>query len=66
MAGDYPHLSPYSYCTGNPVMLVELIGEDIWRINGKGEVVKHTLFVSHSNTNDGDEVYTSFYSTPYY
>lgn len=43
MAGDYPHLSPYSYCTGNPVMLVELIGEDIWRINGKGEVVEHTV-----------------------
>ncbi len=29
-AQDYPHLSPYSYCAG---MLVELIGEDIWRFN---------------------------------
>ncbi len=32
-AQDYPYLSPYSYCAGNSVMLIDPTGEDIWRFN---------------------------------
>ncbi len=42
-AQDYPYLNPYSYCAGNPIRYINPTGEDIWRINGKGEVVEHTV-----------------------
>ena len=38
MAGKYTNLSPYSYCAGNPVNVVDLDGMDIWEIDNFGRV----------------------------
>ena len=40
MADKYPSVSPYAYCTWNPVKLVDPDGRDIWEINSEGYVVK--------------------------
>ena len=34
-----PWLSPYLYCAGNPIMLIDPTGMDIWRLNNQGYVV---------------------------
>ena len=38
MAGKYTNLSPYSYCAGNPVNVVDFDGMDIWEIDNFGRV----------------------------
>ena len=39
MAEKYYDISPYVYCAGNPVNLVDPYGRDIWRINEDGCIV---------------------------
>ena len=43
MAGKYTSFTPYSYCAGNPVNLIDPNGLDIWEISKKGRIVKHTV-----------------------
>ena len=40
LAEDYSSLTPYSYCFGNPICLIDPFGKDIWEINSEGRVVK--------------------------
>jgi RHS repeat-associated protein len=40
-AEDYYHLSPYSYCAGNPVNLGDYDGMDIWEIDNEGRIRNH-------------------------
>jgi RHS repeat-associated protein len=40
-ADKYPHLSPYHYCAGNPINLIDINGDSI--IDGKGNVVNITI-----------------------
>ena len=39
MAENYYSISPYSYCAGNPVNLVDPDGKDIWEIDNEGRIV---------------------------
>ena len=41
LSDKYPNLSPYTYCAGNPVRLVDPNGRDIWEINEEGRIVSH-------------------------
>ncbi|MCQ2297651.1 MAG: hypothetical protein MJZ51_03410 [Bacteroidales bacterium] len=38
MADKYPSMSPYNYCAGNPVKLVDPDGLDVWTVDEKGSV----------------------------
>ena len=38
MATDYGHLSPYTYCAGNPLKYTDPDGRDIWRIDNTGKI----------------------------
>ena len=40
MAEKYPHLSPYAYCAGNPVMFIDPTGEDEYFIGPTGIITK--------------------------
>ena len=40
MAEDNVHVSPYSYCHGNPVMFIDPTGEDEYFINPNGKITK--------------------------
>lgn len=46
MAEKYPFLSPYSYCAGDPVNLVDPYGMDIWELNSFGKVINIRLDTS--------------------
>ena len=39
LAEKYYSISPYVYCAGNPVNLIDLKGEDWYIVNQKGEFV---------------------------
>ncbi len=39
MADKYPSLSPYNYCAWNPMKLVDPNGEDIWQVDGYGQLI---------------------------
>ena len=39
LAKDYPSLSPYAYCAGDPVNLVDPEGKDIWTFDLKGHLI---------------------------
>ena len=45
-AEDYYHLSPYSYCAGNPVNLGDYDGMDIWEIDNDSSPFGFTRFPS--------------------
>jgi len=57
LADKYPNLSPYTYCAGNPVRLVEPDGRDIWDVDEKGNIswkshsANHQLFAVDKNGN---------------
>jgi len=42
LAGKYHSLSPYNYCGGNPVNLVDPDGKDVWEIDNFGNVISQT------------------------
>ena len=46
LADKYPNLSPYTYCAGNPVVLKDHEGKDIWTIDNDGTIKrqKNTAF----------------------
>jgi RHS repeat-associated protein len=53
MASKYPSLTPYNYCAGNPIKLVDPNGEEIWIAAGDGNSYRYEngkLF-----TKDGSE-----------
>ena len=58
MAEKYYFLSPYAYCSGNPVNFVDPDGKDIWQINGQGyiswvkESEEHRLYTTDGNVDD--------------
>jgi RHS repeat-associated protein len=39
MAEKYYGVNAYGYCAGDPVNLVDLMGNDIWEVNKQGEVI---------------------------
>ena len=39
LADKYPNVTPYLYCNGNPIMLVDPDGRDVWELDGTGSVV---------------------------
>ena len=41
MADKYPSMSPYMYCAGNPVMLVDPDGREIWITGDDGQKTKY-------------------------
>lgn len=41
LAEKYFPVSPYAFCAGNPVNLIDLEGQDIWEINSYGNIVRH-------------------------
>ena len=43
LAAKYGSMSPYGYCGGNTVNLIDPNGLDIWEISKKGRIVKHTV-----------------------
>jgi len=43
LAGKFPSLSPYAFVANNPINLVDPDGRDIWEIDGKGNIVSHTV-----------------------
>ena len=45
----YPHLSPYTYCSNNPIMRIDPDGraDDEWDINRRGEIVNHIKTDKH-------------------
>ena len=40
MSDKYPSMSPYNYCTGNPVKLVDPEGRDVWSVDEAGNITK--------------------------
>lgn len=36
----YYSISPYAYCAGNPVNLVDPTGKDVWEINYEGRIIR--------------------------
>ncbi len=40
-AGDYPWLSPYTYCMNNPMRIIDPVGMDIWELDKNGYIVNH-------------------------
>ena len=47
LAWKYPAITPYSYCAGNPVNLVDPAGMDEWEINKMGSIVKQLENTEH-------------------
>ena len=41
LSQDYPSLSPYSHCAGNPLSLIDPTGMDLWKVDEFGNVVKY-------------------------
>ena len=44
---NYAHLSPYHYCSNNPIMKIDPTGMDEWEINSKGKIVSHCETTEH-------------------
>ena len=42
LSEKYYSISPYAYCAGNPVNLVDPEGKDIWEFDEYGRIVSHT------------------------
>ncbi|MCQ2297495.1 MAG: hypothetical protein MJZ51_02615 [Bacteroidales bacterium] len=40
MMDKYPSMSPYNYCAGNPVKLVDPDGNDVWEVSDDGHIKK--------------------------
>ncbi|MBP5515433.1 MAG: hypothetical protein J6X86_00645 [Bacteroidales bacterium] len=40
MADKYPSISPYAYCSWNPVKLVDPDGQDVWSVSEDGTIQK--------------------------
>ena len=56
MSDKYPSMSPYNYCAGNPVKLVDPDGRDVWEVDKAGNVF-------HINDKGGDKMQFVTYST---
>jgi hypothetical protein len=41
MSDKYPSLTPYNYCAGNPMILVDPNGEEIWIAGGDGNSYRY-------------------------
>jgi len=54
LAEKYYHLTPYSYCGGDPVNKVDPDGRDIWTISIDGHVLNHESYC------DNDIIYIGF------
>ena len=39
LAEKYYPMSPYGYCAGNPIVLVDPTGSDVWEIDNEGRIV---------------------------
>ena len=39
LAWKYPAITPYAYCAGNPMNIMDPEGRDIWTINSNGEIL---------------------------
>ena len=57
MADKYPSISPYAYCTWNPVKLVDPDGMDVWELNKSGELIwKESSNIDIIKTKNGRSV----------
>ena len=43
LAGNNQLISPYSYCSNNPIIIIDPFGKDEWDINKKGKIIAHRL-----------------------
>ncbi len=41
LAEKYYSISPYAYCTGNPVRFIDPNGQDIWEVDSDGNIAYH-------------------------
>jgi len=62
MSDKYPSMSPYNYCTNNPVILVDLDGREIWIHFGNNIRVKYKEGVLYDASgeickNDGSDAF---------
>ncbi len=39
LAEKYSSMSPYMYCGGNPIAILDIDGMDVWNVNKKGQIV---------------------------
>jgi RHS repeat-associated protein len=60
---EYPDLSPYAYCSNNPVNRIDPDGMDVWDVNGQGEVVNRikdkTQDAFYMVDKEGNRTYTT-------
>ena len=60
LAEKYYDISPYAWCTNNPVNLVDPDGKDVFEINDKGEIVNveeceaADIFFVHEKNKDNE------------
>ena len=62
LSDKYPHLTPYAYCAGNPIMLVDPDGREIWITGDDGnsyQYKKGNLYTKDGERYNGNDKYAN-------